>query len=279
MKSPLLTQAAAEFWAMEGLHLSAMLEVAEHFDISQGLTTLAAMNANTTETEEEDPYEIRDGVAVIPVHGTILKSVPEMWKVCGCTACGCEELKAAVNMALNDSNVKKILLHIESPGGTVSGVQEAGDVIFDARQVKPVHAYCSDLCASAAYWLGCQAETMAANLTAHVGSIGVYTVYVDSSRAYEDRGYKVHLIASGPHKGAGEAGVPISKDQLEAIQENVDDLATLFKVAISRGRGVTLDTVAGFATGRTWISPKALETGLIDFVENEDQVISRIAAM
>ncbi len=208
---------------------------------------------------------IAGGVARIPVSGVLLKKVPAWLRWFGVDATSYSDIQDDMTSALSDDGVKEIVLSVDSPGGQVAGVHEAGEAIHAARQSgKRVTAEVNDLAASAAYWLASQAHRITAGPNAQIGSIGVYSVYVDSSKAAEDEGYKVHVVSSGPHKGAGVPGAPITPTQLEGFQKVIDGMAQNFKDAVSRGRGRGKDKVAEWATGQVWLAADATRMGLID---------------
>ena len=98
---------------------------------------------------DANAVSIRDGVAVIKVSGPLFRYANLMTRVCGATSY--ELLSQDFNKALQASDVKAILLDIDSPGGEVNGCSEVADMIFKSRGVKPVIAYASGSCCSGAY--------------------------------------------------------------------------------------------------------------------------------
>lgn len=219
---------------------------------------------------EEEPLEVLDGVARIRIEGPIVKQVPGWARYYGVRLAGAQDAQLQLARALADTNVRSILLVIDSPGGTLAGVQELGDAIFAARAVKPIYTYGSDLVASAAYWCGAQASRFTANRAAQLGSIGVYTIAVDASRFYESAGIKVEVIRAGELKGAGTFGTPITDAQRASWQAMVDGAGRLFVEAVARGRGLAVEQVQQLATGATWYADEARALGLIDGVESAD---------
>lgn len=221
-------------------------------------------------------YQIISGVAVIPVAGTILKDVPFYYELFDIAATSTEVLREQIEGAIANPAVDSILLEIDSPGGTSSGVSELGDAILRARTEKTIHAIIRDLGASAAYWLASQASHISASPTTSIGSIGTYIAVYDSSEFYESQGIHAIVVASGEHKGAGIEGTKITEEQIAPWQEMVDGLTTEFVAAIARGRGVDMAVIAPLATGRTWLATPARELGLIDVVENFDDALTRL---
>lgn len=221
-------------------------------------------------------YAVQNGVAVIPIIGVIQKRVDFLSDVSGGAATQAVQRDLAV--ALADEQVRSILLHIDSPGGNADGVYELGEDVFNARKVKPVFAYADGLAASGAYWIASQAEKIYASKTALLGSIGVYAVMVDSSRAAENAGFKVNLVKAGEFKGAGAPGTPVSDRALAERQALVNDIYDLFTTAVALGRGWTMAKTLELADGRLYIADKAKAAGLADEVSSFSSVLRDVAA-
>jgi len=259
MTNPLLIECEGYKWAMEPTRLKSFVEfVAEH-PLSENLAAVSI---------SAKPREIRmEGTtAIVPISGVLLKTVPMWVRWWGLAATGYDEIQQMIGAAVNNGAVENIRLQIDSPGGQVDGLVEAADAIFAARQSKTVTATIEDLGASAAYWLASQAENITAGRNTEVGSIGIYSVYVDYSKMADDMGAKVIVIRSGPHKGMGVTGAPITDEQVAAVQKIIDAMADNFIGAVSAGRGMESDRVKELATGQLWIAADAKKRGLIDEV-------------
>ena len=116
--------------------------------------------------------------------------------------------------------------------------------------------------------LASQAGKISINPNGEAGSIGVYTVAVDSSKRAEELGFKVHVIKSGEHKGMGVPGTEITENQIAATQEIIDGMAANFKQAVSAGRKMSVADVEKIATGRTWLAEVAKKLNLVDEIVN-----------
>ena len=174
---------------------------------------------------------------------------------------------------MNDS-VTRIILAIDSPGGTVQGTQELATKISQVAAVKPVIAAVEDMCCSAAYWVASQAtEIFACNRIDIIGSIGVVSLVKDTSELMGKLGLKVHRIRSGNLKGIGAVGSPVNEDELAAVQKNVDVIAREFIMAVSKGRRLGADQVRVLATGETWTAAEAVRLGLIDGIKSLDTIL------
>lgn len=262
------TDLDTSLWAMEPAALRSLAEK---------IAAAKAAPADKRTPAEERGLEIVDGVAQIDIRGTIVPTSPWWADFFGIRIASVSRIRADLQAALADNSVSSIALLVNSPGGNVEGIDDLAAEIRSARKRKAIHAAVEGTAASAAYWLASQASTISAPRTADVGSIGVYGVAVDMSAAAEAQGYKVHVIRSGPDKGAGVPGAPITDEQLASMQEQIDDLAEIFVQAVSGGRGLPRAKVRELATGRSWLGSRASELGLIDTIETADAAVRRAA--
>lgn len=258
----LIAEMLVQPWAMEPKALEAF--VARVNDATRNVDSPKAFFGDEPPPKRKG-MSITGSVARIPVSGTLLKRVPNWMRWFGFDATSYADIADDVRAAVADASVKEIVLVVGSPGGQVAGVHEAGEAILAARDSgKQVTAEVEDLCASAAYWLASQAHRIVAGPNAQVGSIGVYSVYVDSSKAAEEEGFKVHVVSSGPHKGAGVPGAKITEEQLAGFQAVIDGMAENFKAAVARGRGRARKDSDQWATGQVWLAGDAARMGMID---------------
>lgn len=255
-----MNELASEIWAMEPRRLSAFLSRLANYQIQSRPDGEGEKESKVVTTM------VRGGVATIPVNGILMANVPKWFSWFDIEATSYSDIVSQVKAAVSSEDVDEIRLQINSPGGTVAGVHEASEAIFAARKAKRVSAHINDLGASAAFWLGSQAHDISTGPNAEVGSIGVFSVFVDSSKAAEDEGVKVHVVRSGEHKGMGIPGAEITKEQLASEQDVVDGMADNFIKSVARGRGVKPSAIKPLATGEVWIAKTALEHGLIDSV-------------
>ena len=207
-------------------------------------------------------YAVRDdGVAVVALRGVCGRHLSEFAMECG--GCDVDRVREAVAAADDDPAVRAIVLDVDSPGGSVRGVVECAEVVRGTR--KPVVACAADQCASAAYWIASQADFVVVGPTADVGSVGVYCALLDESRAYDARGLRVDMIASGANKGAGYPGTSLTDEQRAVLQSQVDYVANLFKAAVMRGRaGDEPDET--ILDGRCLVGEQAVAANLADAV-------------
>jgi len=219
---------------------------------------------------------ITDGVAVIPMHGVIGKRMNLFTQISGGVS---SELVANDYLAaLNDPAVKGIVLHIDSPGGTVDGTKQLADLISANRGAKPVIACADGMMCSAAYWIGAGADSInMADLTTDVGSIGVVAAHMDISGWEEKQGIKTTEITAGKYKRIISQYAPLSEEGRAIIQADLDQIYELFVDAVASNRGRSVDDVlANMAEGRVFLGAKAIEAGLVDSVATLAETIQQV---
>lgn len=217
-------------------------------------------------------YEIRvldGGIALIDVAGSMMKYRASM-----SDSTSTVELRQMIRAADRHVDVEQILVRFDTPGGTVAGIAEVFDDLRSAK--KPTTAFVEDLCASAGMWSAAGADRIFANSMARVGSIGVFMVIADSSKAAEELGFKVHLVTTGEFKGLGSPGVAITDPQIAYVQELINQSFDAFLKAVADGRGLPLAQVQAIANGKVYGAQQAVDLKLIDGVKTFDEVVAEL---
>lgn len=216
---------------------------------------------------DTNAVSIRDGIAVIKMSGPLFRYANLMTRVCGATSY--ELLLQDFNKALQASDVKAILLDIDSPGGEVNGCSEVADMIFKSRGVKPVIAYASGSCCSGAYWIASACDKILAADTAVLGSIGVVSVFEK-----DDDGKTVEIVSSQSPNKRPDVNTEAGKAK---IQARVDELAEVFIAKVARNRGITaVDVVKNFGAGDVSVGQHAVRNGLADGLSSFEDIISSL---
>ena len=143
-------------------------------------------------------YRVVNGIAVLPVTGTLVHRLGGMRPFSGMT--GYDGIVACLQQAMADSQVRGILLDIDSPGGQAAGAFDCADMIYRLRQQKPVWALCNDTACSAAMLLASACSRRLVTQTSRIGSIGVMMSHVSYAGHLAQAGVDITLIYSGAHK-------------------------------------------------------------------------------
>jgi len=222
---------------------------------------LLGMSFDEQKEEKVEPYQVIDGIAVIPLYGVIGRRVGRLERSSGVT--DVDVFSRAIVRAMGDPMVQKIMIDVDSPGGTVGGVQNAADTVRKASEVKKTMAFTGGTMASAAYWIASGASVIYADETSSVGSIGVYTMILDSTRYLDNLGLKQQVFSSGKYKAAGADGTSLTDEQKAQIQSRVDDLFAIFKDEVRRYNPAIADDTM---QGQVFLGAKSVDAGLVNSV-------------
>ncbi len=245
-----------KLWCISGCDVPGMLSLAARSEVR----TLSAIDASRRPRSNS-----ATNIAVLDLVGPLSKYPSLISWLFGGTVMS--DATSQIRAAAVDDRIAAIYLYVDSPGGTAAGVDELAQAIFEARQVKPVIAYVSDLAASGAYWAVSQATKIYANQAAFIGSIGVYTVLYDVSKLFEADGIRANVVKAGQYKAIGVPGAEITVDQLAEMQRTVDAIHRNFIAGVARGRMLPPDQVRGLADGRVHVASEAVRLGLIDAID------------
>jgi signal peptide peptidase SppA len=225
------------------------------------------------------PGDKPGAIAVIPIHGVLIPRGNLLSQMSGATSL--DVLTGQLREALANDAVKTIVFDVNSPGGSVAGASEFAREVLRARTKKPIVAVAQYTMASCAYWIAAAATEIVASPSALVGSVGVYTIHDDLSKALAELGIKRTYISAGKHKTEGNETEPLTDEVLERIKQRLIDPAYSRMTAdISKGRGVALDVVrSGYGEGETLPADAALDLGMVDRIATFDETLQRVASV
>ena len=168
--------------------------------------------------------------------------------------------------AEKDSEVKAVVLRINSPGGTVSASDIMHDTVqrFRSRSGKPVVAAAQEVAASGSYYIACAADRIVVQPTSVVGSIGVIFQTFDISGTMDKIGARAEAIKSGPMKDMGSFFKPLGAEERKVMQGMIDAYYQRFQLVVTAGRKLEGDRLAAVADGRVFTGDQAFAHGLAD---------------
>lgn len=258
-------------WAMHEQHFEQQLSLVQNMSIKVHLDTQAAAKQVDAGGSKLQLQVSDQGIAMITLTGPLQKQRASLSRNTSTV-----EARQLVRAAVNDADVKGIMLFIDSPGGTVAGTGELAAEVARANTKKPVYAYIEDLGASAAYWIASQAGKVFVNASGMVGSIGTYSVVYDWSAAAAKDGVKVHVIKAGDLKGTGIPGTEITAAQLADLQRMVTQLNDQFVAGVAAGRKLTPEQARALADGRVHVGQAAMDLKLVDGVASAEDVVAEL---
>lgn len=179
-----------------------------------------------------------------------------------------KQVMDGLNTALKDKNTVGVIIRANSPGGSPVYSDILNQDITRLRKLypkKPIYVVVEEVCASGCYYAAAAAESIYANPSSIVGSIGVIYTGFGATDAMKKLGVDSRLLISGKNKAMGYPFVPENKEQTAMQQQMLDEIHTLFINAVKQGRGNKLaESNPDLFSGRYWIGQDALKLGLID---------------
>jgi capsid assembly protease len=277
--SELRRMLCATAWAVQPEYLRSMFAsvellmsggaVAEHT-----IAALKASNEIAAARRKEISASTGGSVVVLPLYGLI--SQRSDWASYFFGGTTIEGFTAQFRQALADPNVTAIIIDVDSPGGSVSGVDELAAEIYAARGKKTIVAISNTLNASAALYISSAAGELVVMPSSLTGSIGVYNTHEDDSEYLAKLGIKITLVSAGKFKVEGNQFEPLDAVGLAAAQALVDGYYAAFVKAIAKFRGVKVaEVTGGFGEGRVLMAADAVASGMADRVGTLDSVLAK----
>ena len=217
--------------------------------------------------EEEVIYQVQDGVAIIPVQGTLVHKFGYLNPTSGMT--GYDGILQRSAMAFSDDKVKAVLMDLDTPGGEVSGCFDASRAmrrLADAAG-KPLWSLCYDMHCSAGMALASSAHRRLITETGVAGSVGVVMAHASFEQKLAEDGIAVTLIHSGAHKVEGNPYQNLPEDVLARFQTETDALRTEFSQLVADHMGMTLEEVLA-TEAATYRGKAAIDVGFADELVN-----------
>ena len=258
--------AASRPWLMLPDALDSLMAIADRQGDPEALEARLGRPLENTRV-----VSMRDGIAIIPVTGPIMRYANMFTRISGATST--QELATDLQAALDNPQVKGIILNVDSPGGEANGINELGDMVYAARGKKPIKAYGGGTVASASYWIGSSADELIIDDTALLGSIGV-VVEVALREARE--GEKRYTITS--------SNAPNKRPNLETeegraeLSKTIDALSEVFVAKVARNLGVNPDQVPAMGDhGGLKVGAAAVASGLAHRLGSLESLITEMA--
>ena len=219
-------------------------------------------------------YRVVNGIAVLPVTGTLVHRLGGMRPFSGMT--GYDGIVACLQQAMADSQVRGVLLDIDSPGGQAAGAFDCADMIYRLRQQKPVWALCNDTACSAAMLLASACSRRLVTQTSRIGSIGVMMSHVSYAGHLAQAGVDITLIYSGAHKVDGNQFEALPAEVRQDMQQRIDAARRMFAEKVAMFTGLSVDAVTG-TEAAVFEGQSGIEAGLADELINASDAISVMA--
>lgn len=219
----------------------------------------------------EKPFAFANGIAVIPVHGSLINRFTHSWGF----ITGYNFIQNQLRAALDDDDVKAIVFDCNSRGGEVNGLFETADEIYLSRGKKPIVAMVDTDSYSACYAVASSCDRIIMTPSGGGGSIGAMCLHISMEKMLDNFGVKVTPIFSGDHKVDGNPYKDLPEAVRLDIQKSVDESRASFVSLVSRNRSIA-EQVIFDTQARCYRATEMLELGLIDDILTPSQAAIRL---
>ncbi len=205
-----------------------------------------------------------DRIGVVDLDGVILSPQPVV-----------SQLKKFAD----DSSIKAIILHVNSPGGGVAASEEIYREVKRVREEKKKQVVVSieTVGASGAYYIASASNKIYADQGSIVGSIGVIAEWVNYGDLLKWAKLKSIVFKTGEFKDTGNPTRELTPAEQAYMQSLIDNMFGQFVHAVADGRGMKFDDVKAIANGKVWTGQQALSMKLIDNVGDFEAAVKDTA--
>lgn len=223
------------------------------------------------ESDDGDP-----NVAIVTAAGTIVdgEAPPGV-------AAGGDTIAGYLKKALDDEDVKAVVLRVDSPGGSAFASEIIRDGVLALKAAgKPVVVSMGSLAASGGYWISAPADEIWASPTTVTGSIGIFAFFPTFEKAAAHWGVNIDGVGTTALSSIYGAGVgPLEENVADIFQQSVEDGYRDFLGVVAEGRKLEPSYVDTVGQGRVWIGEQARGLKLVDHLGDIDQAVAAAARL
>jgi len=185
----------------------------------------------------------------------------------------------------DDSSIKAIIVHINSPGGGAAASQEMYQAVkriadqYEKDKKKPIVAAIGPVGASGGYYVAAGTNKIFANHASIVGSIGVIAQWYNYGDLIRWAKLKDVTLKSGELKDAGNPNREMTPAERAYLQGIIDNLHAQFINDVATGRKLKPEDLKPIANGRVWTGQEAEPLKLVDKLTDFQGAVDETAKM
>ncbi|HRO33385.1 MAG TPA: signal peptide peptidase SppA [Brevundimonas sp.] len=224
----------------------------------------------------------RHAIAIVGGEGAIMTGSGQSADPFGAgSAIRSDDTAEAIYDAIEDKDVKAIVLRVSSPGGSPEASEQILAAVRAAKAAgKPVVVSMGAYAASGGYWISSEANEIVAQPSTLTGSIGVFGGKFVLADALGRFGVDMRgLSVGGDYSDAFSPGQAWTPDQRRAFAASMDRTYDEFITRVATGRRLPPARVREIARGRVWTGAQAKALGLVDHLGGLEEAIGRARAL
>lgn len=235
---------------------------------SIGIKDYAETVAKTAKKEDTD-----NRIAIIYAQGEITNGEGDVTEI------GEGAMRRSLEEARNNTEIKAVVLRINSPGGNALTSDLIWREIELTKKIKPVVVSMGDYAASGGYYIACNANKIFAEPSTITGSIGVFGALPNFTQLTNKIG--IHVEQVNTHANAADYSVfkPLDPNFRTITQEGVERVYNTFVSRVANGRKMSFAQVDAIAQGRVWTGAEAIKIGLVDALGGMNEAVAEAAKL
>jgi signal peptide peptidase SppA len=187
-----------------------------------------------------------------------------------------EGLRQQLRAAIADPLVERIVLDIDTPGGSAVGAFELAADIRAMSLIKPITGIVNFMAYSGGYLIGAACSELVVSQTSGVGSVGVIASHMERSKQLESAGVKVTTVYAGAHKNDLSPNEPLTDQSIRVLNDLVQESYQLFTGAVSVYRGMSIEAVRATEAG-LYRGQAAIAIGFADRLQTPQDAVDDLA--
>ena len=215
-------------------------------------------------------------IAVVYANGAITSGRSGYDPINGAVV-GSDTLIEHIRQARKDSQVRAIVLRVDSPGGSAAASDAVWRELMITRQERadrPLVVSMSDLAASGGYYIAMPAQVIVAEPSTLTGSIGIFGGKVVTGGVYGKLGANIQSTSVGRHAEINSPARPYNAEELKKLQEQLQAFYDQFVEKVAEARHTTPEKIDAIAQGRVWTGQQAKQNKLVDELGGLDHAIA-----
>lgn len=226
-------------------------------DVENPLALLAAMKPKSVDAT-------KPSIALIYAEGAITGGEGGGGMFGSGAGVGSEAIRRAMRLAERDDEIKAIVIRIDSPGGSALAAEAMYQAVRRVAEKKPVVVSIGNMAASGGYYLACAGDTIYADESAIIGSIGVVGGKLVLNGLYDKVGINTTMFSRGKNAGLFSQTQPWDDRQQRLVRNWMKSTYDQFTDRVMETRGDDIGDIDDVARGRIFLAKDARKLGMID---------------
>ncbi|MBQ5404780.1 MAG: signal peptide peptidase SppA [Bacteroidales bacterium] len=187
---------------------------------------------------------------------------------------------AAIDEAMNDDDVKAVVLRVNSPGGSASEAEIIYNELKKLKEKKPLVVSMGGYAASGGYYISAPADFIFAEPTTITGSIGVFGLLINPEKIMKNTlGLNIETVSTNKHSDFISGLTSKDSYELAVMQNSVEKVYSIFLQHVAQGRNMSIAAVDSIGQGRVWTGISAQKIGLVDSLGSLEDAIVKAAEL